>query len=107
MNVNKMLLKYKNVSIYSKPEKVFENAKMLFDENNIEYQISVSTRKNKKYMVRGEFTDNKWVHFGEMGYEDFTKHNDEGRRLAFLSRNVRWIGKPINTPAFLSYTLLW
>ncbi len=33
-----------------------------------------STRKNKKYMIKDD--NGKLIHFGEMGYEDYTKHKD-------------------------------
>ena len=55
----------------------------------------------------GEFTNYKWVHFGQKGHEDYTKHNDIKRRNNFKKRNNAWKSKPINSPAFLSYYLLW
>jgi len=90
---------------YSNPNEVQRLADELFD--NIPYDLALSTRKNKKYMIRGEFTNNKWIHFGEMGYEDYTKHKDEERRDKFLSRNRAWRNMPADSPAFLSYQLLW
>ena len=90
---------------YSNPYEVQRLADELFD--NIPYELKISTRKNKKYMIRGEFTNNKWIHFGQMNYEDFTKHKDHIRRNNFANRNRAWRNKPINTPAFLSYNLLW
>lgn len=90
---------------YSNPNIVFDKADVVFDNNN--FDIDISTRKNKKYMIRGDFTEGKWVHFGQMGYEDFTKHKDEKRQDAFIKRNANWIERPVNSPAFLSYVLLW
>ena len=29
----------------------------------------------------------KYFHFGQFGYEDFTKRNDENRKQLFLKRN--------------------
>ena len=67
-------------------------------------QVRPSTRKNKKYMlVKG----NKKIHFGLMGYQDWTKHHDVKRRRAFQSRNKKWKTAPKDTPAYLSYHLLW
>ena len=63
-----------------------------------------STRKNKKYMV---FHDGKWSHFGQMGYEDFTKSGDEKKKKAFRNRNRKWLLEDKYSPAFLSYNLLW
>ena len=90
---------------YSNPNIVFDKANKVF--NNYNFDIDISTRKNKKYMIRGDFTEGEWVHFGQMGYEDFTKHNDEIRQDKFHKRNNSWIERPINSPAFLSYVLLW
>jgi len=45
-----------------------------------------------------------------MGYEDYTKHKDETRRLNYLLRasNIKgnWINNPYS-PNFLSINLLW
>ena len=46
--------------------------------NNVE--IKISTRANKKYMIKN---GNKWVHFGDINYEDYTYHNDDVRRNYF------------------------
>jgi hypothetical protein len=32
---------------------------------------------------------NKWVHFGQIGFEDFTYHKDEERRLRYLKRATK------------------
>jgi hypothetical protein len=39
----------------------------------------------KKYMVFDP-KNNKWVNFGQMGYEDYTKHHDKTRRKNYLTR---------------------
>lgn len=67
-------------------------------------QVHPSSRKDKKYMV---FDNNKMVHFGQIGYEDATKHHDERRIKKFKSRNRRWKTAPRYSPSFLSYYLLW
>lgn len=41
---------------------------------------------NKKYMVL-DVKNNKWVNFGQMGYEDYTKHKDKKRRQNYLTRS--------------------
>jgi len=91
---------------YSNPQKVLEKAIRQFN-NDDNLQFDISTRKNKKYMIRGDFTDNKWVHFGEYGYQDYTYHNDDGRLNRFRSRNRDWGYRSAKSPAFLSYVLLW
>jgi hypothetical protein len=45
-----------------------------------------STRKEKKYMIKDPKTD-KWVYFGQMGYEDYTKHKNKTRRKNYLTRS--------------------
>lgn len=70
------------------------------------YNIKVfpSDRKNKKYFV---ISKNKKTYFGDPSYADFTGHKDEVRRQNFLSRNRAWKNAPRQTPAWLSYHLLW
>lgn len=87
---------------YSNPKIVFEKANRIFDNVN----IKISTRKNKKYMLFNP-SNNKWVHFGQWGMEDYTKHKDEKRRKSFLIRNHKWANNDFYTPSFLSYYLLW
>jgi hypothetical protein len=67
--------------------------------------VEISTRKDKKYMVRDD--EGHVKHFGLMGYQDYTKHQDETRRNSFLRRNRRWENAPMYSPAWLSYHLLW
>ena len=54
-------------------------------------KIYRSTRKEKKYMVKDPKL-NKWVHFGQMGYEDYTKHKDKERRRNYLTRATNIAG---------------
>ncbi len=58
-------------------------------------------------MIRGSFTNYMWVHFGSIDYQDYTKHNDLKRKNLFLNRNHKWKDKPKDSPAYLSYYLLW
>lgn len=89
---------------YSDPEKVEKRAKLFFKDD---FELDISTRKDKKYMIRGDFTNGKWVHFGAWGMEDFTKHKDNERKKAFQKRNHKWRLMPENSAAFISYYLLW
>ncbi len=68
-------------------------------------KVYISTRKNKKYMVKKP--DGKMIHFGEIGYQDFTGHQDEKRRENFKKRNKKWATAEKWTPAWLSYHILW
>jgi len=62
---------------YSNPELVYKKARDMFGPNVI---IQPSTRKTKKYMLLKP--DGKWVHFGQYGMEDYTKHKNLMRREA-------------------------
>lgn len=84
---------------YSDPEKVFKRAKVLGID-----KIEISNRKDKKYRV---WDGDQWIHFGQMGYEDYTKNRDKHRRNLFRTRNAKWADADPMTPAFLSYYLLW
>ena len=92
-----------DIHLYSDPDEVIKNAKHIYGPHVI---IDLSTRKDKKYMLFNPKIK-KWVHFGAMGYEDFTKHKDENRRLKFRLRNRRFKDFDMYTPAYMSYYLLW
>ncbi len=70
-----------------------------------------SWRKGKKWAVlyRGD-----WIHFGALGYEDYTTHHDNERRASYTRRHKAILlrdGCPAykvkTTPAFWAYHLLW
>jgi hypothetical protein len=92
-----------NILLYSNPNIVLNNAREFFG-NDVE--IDYSDKIDKKYKILNPDT-NKWVHFGAMGYEDYTKHKDDNRRKKFLIRNKEWSKQDMYTPGFLSYYLLW
>ena len=92
-----------NIELYSDPQKVLKKAIKLYGGD---VEIDYSTRKDKKYMILNPNT-NKWVHFGLMGAEDFTKHKDKERREAFLTRNHKWANQDEYTPGYMAYYLLW
>lgn len=73
--------KEKEILLYSNPDKALDNAIKYLKKDIV---FALSTKKTKKYMVQRP--DGKWIHFGEMGYEDFTKHKDKKRQLAYLKR---------------------
>jgi len=87
----------------SNPYKVYKNAIKLLGPEVI---LELSTQKNKKYMILNPDT-NKWIHFGNINYEDYTKHKDKQRRERFLIRNDKWKYNDIYTPSYLSFYLLW
>ena len=91
--------KLRELRNYSDPEYVMNKAKMMGLN-----PVHESSRKDKKYMV---FDGRTMVHFGQMGYEDATKHNDIDRINRFKKRNWKWQNSPKYSPAYLSYHLLW
>lgn len=85
---------------YSNPSIVQQQATKYLGE-----KIYISTRKDKKYMVKNP--KGKWIHFGQFGYEDYTKHKDENRRDNFRRRNAKWSKAEKYSPSWLSYWILW
>ena len=71
--------------------------------------VKISDRSDKKYMVFNPFLK-KWIHFGQMGYEDYTKHKDPVRREKYLKRSGSIRGEWKNdrlSANNLSRNLLW
>lgn len=97
------MTKKEDIELYSDPDMVLKNAKKIYGKDVI---IDLSTHKNKKYMIFDPYYY-KWVHFGEMGYQDYTKHKDDNRRTLFKIRNYKWANYPMYTPSHMSYYLLW
>jgi hypothetical protein len=68
-----------------------------------------SKNKQKKYDIYDP-KNNKWVHFGQLGYEDYTKHKNKTRRKNYLTRanNIHghWKSNPYS-PNNLSINVLW
>lgn len=91
------------VKQFSNPDVVQQKAYKILGKNA---KIHISPRKNKKYKILNPNTY-KYIHFGEIGYEDATKHNDPIRINKFKNRNRRWKDAEQYTPAYLSYYLLW
>ena len=70
--------------------------------------VEPSTRKNEKYMIMND--DNKYIHFGDSRYQDFTKHQDLERLKSYLSRATKIKGnwkKDKYSPNNLAINLLW
>jgi hypothetical protein len=85
---------------------VYENAKKYLGKN---VYLKFSDKPKKKYMIFNPNTE-KWVYFGQMGYEDFTKHGDVKRRYNYLRRatNMKGNWKDNKYSANnLSINLLW
>ena len=71
--------------------------------------IRPSDKAAKKYMILNPDT-RKWVYFGQMGYENFTKHGNQIRRDKYLRRteNMRGNWKENKySPNNLSRNISW
>lgn len=90
---------------YSNPYLAQQN---LHDQYGQEFILYPSNRKGKKYFIIRP--DGRHIHFGAMGYEDYTKHRDPFRRLQYLLRSslIRgsWKNEPFS-PNNLSRNVLW
>jgi hypothetical protein len=95
-------MKYEDLIKISDPYKVYIKFKEIYPCDS---EIKISTRKNKKYMIYNPEKD-KYIHFGST-MEDYTKHQDQQRRINFLIRNQRWAEADMYSAAYASYYLLW
>lgn len=75
--------KYKRLLKMSNPEVVLQNAIKYFNDPKIELYISGSGCF--KYMIYSPSM--KKINFGDINYEDYTKHNNEERRDNYLKRS--------------------
>jgi len=63
----------------------------------------------KKYSIYDKKND-KWINFGQLGYEDYTKHHDKARRKNYLTRTKYMRGdwqKNRYSANNLSRNILW
>lgn len=68
-----------------------------------------SNKKDKKFMVFDPYEE-KMIHFGQMGYEDYLKHKDYDRMLRYRARATNMKGDWRNNPYSannLSINILW
>ena len=68
---------------YSNPRQAQKMAFKYLGKDAILYR---SRTKNKKYRIFDKI-HNKWVNFGQMMYEDYTKHKNKTRRQNYLTRS--------------------
>ena len=96
----------KKLRKYSNPRQVQKMTRRYLGKDA---KIYPSNIYNKKYKIFDPF-HNKWVHFGQLGYEDFTKHKDLKRRKSYLRRSKYIRGNWKNnkySPNNLSRHILW
>jgi len=93
-----------DIWMYSNPREVANRAKKFYGT-----KVYRSTRPAKKYMIFDP-VNKRWIHFGQMYYEDYTKHSNEDRRHNYLVRSGNipgnWRTNPFS-PNMLSRLLLW
>ena len=91
----------------SNPKEVIKKAQQYF--NNPDIKVYLSNRKNKKYAIYDP-NIKKLVHFGQMGYMDYTMHKDDKRRQNYLIRASNIKGEWMNnkySPNNMSMHILW
>jgi hypothetical protein len=105
MNFQDRFDKYDAIWDYSNPLTAQQKAFKIYGANAVLYR---SKNKDKKYSIKAP--DGKMVSFGQMGFEDLTKHGDAVRQKNYLARtaNMRgnWKENPFS-PNNLSRRILW
>lgn len=100
--------KSKTIRRYSNPTAV-KKAASRYLGSAAASTLKLSTKREKKYMVQNPKTG-RWTHFGQMGYEDYTKHHDKKRRKNYLTRSRKikgnWRGDKFSANN-LSIHILW
>lgn len=95
-----------DIEEYSNLNNVYKNAQKYLGKN---VDIKISNRKNKKFMVLNP-NNNKWIHFGSMGYKDFTFTGDKNKQYRYFRRAMNIKGNWINdkySPNNLAINILW
>jgi len=91
--------------IFSNPKIAQKKAFEFYGPNAILHR---SNTKNKKYCI--QTPEGKIINFGQMGYQDFTRTNDELKRYNYLQRTAKirgdWKSNKYS-PNNLSRTILW
>ena len=80
---NKKIRYTKRLNKYSDPKQA---QKMAYRYLGKTAKIYPSQNKDKKYRIY-DTKNNKWVNFGQIGYEDYTRHHNKTRRRNYLNRS--------------------
>ena len=94
------------MKLYSNPRIAQQNAYKYLDKNS---KLFPSLNKDKKYRIYDPKNE-KWINFGQIGYQDYTKHRDKTRRKNYLTRSKGIKGNWKNnkySPNNLSRNILW
>jgi|LakMenE01Jun11ns_1017448.scaffolds.fasta_scaffold8072132_1 hypothetical protein len=91
----------------SNPKEVIKNAQNYFNDPDI--KVYLSKRKDKKYSIYDP-NNKKLIHFGNINYEDYTKHKNLLRRENYIKRasNIKgnWKENPYSANS-MSINLTW
>ena len=74
-----------NIHLYSNPRKAQAQAYKYLGKTA---KLYPGTVKGKKYSIYDK-KNNRWVNFGQLGYEDYTKHQNKNRRKNYITRSGR------------------
>ena len=99
-NFSKKLLKYSNPR---------QAQKMAYKYLGKTAKLYPATKSEKKYSIYDPKNE-KWINFGQIGYEDYTKHKDKTRRKNYLTRSCGMKGDWKRNPYSannLSIHVLW
>jgi hypothetical protein len=106
-NMPNLTSKLQELRTVSSPKMVIANAIKYFNDPDV--KVYLSTQKYKKYMIQNPQT-NKWTHFGDIRYQDFTHHRDNDRRTRYINRATNiggsWKSNKYS-PNSLAINLLW
>ena len=99
------MTKYDELLKNSNPNKVSKNALDYFGKA---VPIYMSDKPNKKYMLKNP--QGKYVHFGDINYQDYTRTLDKEKQSKYLRRAMaikgNWVNNPYS-PNNLSLHILW
>lgn len=99
-------IKLQQLSLFSDFNVAQEKAEAYLGKDVV---LFTSPKVSKKFRVYDP-NKNKWIDFGQMGYEDYTKHQDPIRRERYLNRATNtkgnWRDNPYS-PNNLSIHILW
>lgn len=104
--VEEKYTKLDELKLYSNFDKAQEKAEEYLGNDAM---LFTSPKPDKKYRIYDPIKC-KWVDFGQMGYEDYTKHQDDKRRQRYLNRATNMKGNWRNnkySPNNLSIHILW
>jgi hypothetical protein len=78
----------KNIYKYSNPRQA---QKMAFKYLGKTAKLYPASNPEKKYRICDPVSK-KWVNFGQIGYEDYTRHKNKTRRHNYLTRTAGMLG---------------